>query len=170
MRPPVVPAPDRVEDLGSGLGPRWLDEYLRNGLAELVEIRRRVHAHPELGHRESATTAMIMRLLDADGIKAAVMPSGTGVIAEIGTGERVVGLRADIDALPIREATGLPYSSTLPDVSHACGHDLHLTVLLGAARALHRGGDIGGRVRLIFQPAEEVWRARTTSRRRWLDG
>ncbi len=157
MRPPVVPAPDRVEDLGSGLGPRWLDEYLRNGLAELVEIRRRVHAHPELGHRESATTAMIMRLLDADGIKAAVMPSGTGVIAEIGTGERVVGLRADIDALPIREATGLPYSSTLPDVSHACGHDLHLTVLLGAARALHRGGDIGGRVRLIFQPAEEVF-------------
>lgn len=157
MRPPIVPAPDRVEDPGAGLGPLWLDDYLRSGLAELVRIRRRVHAHPELGHRESATTAMIVRTLDADGIPAAVLPTGTGVIAEIGSGERVVGLRADIDALPIREATGLPFSSTLPDVCHACGHDMHLTVLLGAARALHRATDLPGRVRLIFQPAEEVF-------------
>lgn len=157
MRPPVVPAPEHVADPGAGLGPLWLDQYLRTGLAELVQIRRRVHAHPELGHRESATTALIMRMLDADGIKATVLPTGTGVIAEIGSGERVVGLRADIDALPIPEATGLPYTSTLPDVSHACGHDLHLTVLLGAARALHRRGELGGRVRLIFQPAEEVF-------------
>jgi len=157
MRPPVVPAPEHVGDPGAGLGPLWLDEYLRTGLAELVQIRRRVHAHPELGHRESATTAMIMRRLDADGIKAIVLPTGTGLIAEVGSGERLVGLRADIDALPIPETTGLPYSSTLPDVSHACGHDLHLTVLLGAARALRRAGDLGGRVRLIFQPAEEVF-------------
>jgi amidohydrolase len=157
MRPPVVPAPEHVGDPGAGLGPLWLDEYLRTGLAELVQIRRRVHAHPELGHRESATTAMIMRTLDADGIKAVVLPTGTGLIAEVGSGERLVGLRADIDALPIPETTGLPYSSTLPDVSHACGHDLHLTVLLGAARALRRAGDLGGRVRLIFQPAEEVF-------------
>src|SRR6476620_949362 len=157
MRPPVVPAPEHVGDPGAGLGPLWLDEYLQTGLAELVQIRRRVHAHPELGHRESATTAMIMRRLDADGIKAIVLPTGTGLIAEVGSGERLVGLRADIDALPIPETTGLPYSSTLPDVSHACGHDLHLTVLLGAARALRRAGDLGGRVRLIFQPAEEVF-------------
>jgi len=157
MRPPVVPAPEHVGDPGAGLGPLWLDQYLRTGLAELVQIRRRVHAHPELGHRESATTAMIMRRLDADGIKAVVLPTGTGLIAEVGSGERLVGLRADIDALPIPETTGLPYSSTLPDVSHACGHDLHLTVLLGAARALRRAGDLGGRVRLIFQPAEEVF-------------
>ena len=75
----------------------------------------------------------------------------------MGSGSKLVGLRADIDALPIAEATGLPYSSTLPDVSHACGHDVHLTVLLGAARALARAGDLGGRVRLIFQPAEEVF-------------
>ena len=70
---------------------------------------------------------------------------------------KIVGLRADIDALPITEATGLPYSSTLPDVSHACGHDVHLTVLLGAARRWPGRVDLGGRVRLIFQPAEEVF-------------
>lgn len=157
VRPPIVPAPERVDDLGAGLGPQWLDDYLEQCLAELIRLRRRVHAHPELGHRESATTALIMRVLDAHGIKASVLPSGTGVIAEIGSGERLVGLRADIDALPIRESTGLPYSSTLPDVSHACGHDVHLTVLLGVAQALKRAGDLGGRVRLIFQPAEEVF-------------
>ena len=157
MRPPFVPAPERVEDLGAGLGPLWLDDYLRTGLPELVRLRRRVHAHPELGRRESATTALIVRALDAAGIPATVLPTGTGVMAEIGAGERVIGLRADIDALPIRESTGLPFSSTLPDVCHACGHDLHLTILLGAARALHRAGDLPGRVRLIFQPAEEVF-------------
>jgi amidohydrolase len=157
MRPTFVTAPDRVEDPGTGLGPLWLDDDLRSGLAELVKIRRRVHAHPELGHRESATTAMIVRVLDAAGIPARVLPTGTGVIAEVGRGERVVGLRADIDALPIREATGLPFSSTLPDVCHACGHDVHLTVLLGTARALSRANDLPGRVRLIFQPAEEVF-------------
>lgn len=159
----VVPgpttAPDvfQVADQGAGRGPLWLDDMLRTDLAGLVSLRRRVHAHPELGHRESATSALILRTLNADGIKADLMPSGTGVIAEIGSGERVVGLRADIDALPIAESTGLAYSSTLPEVSHACGHDAHLTVLLGAARALSRGGDLGGRVRLIFQPAEEVF-------------
>jgi amidohydrolase len=152
-----VPTAHEVGDHGAGHGPLWLDDMLRTDLPGLVELRRRVHAHPELGHLESATTALIMRTLDADGIKATLIPSGTGVIAEIGSGERIVGLRADIDALPIAEGTGLPYSSTLPDVSHACGHDVHLTVLLGAARALSRAGDLGGRVRLIFQPAEEVF-------------
>ncbi|HEY5113917.1 MAG TPA: amidohydrolase [Nakamurella sp.] len=153
----VVPPADQVADPGAGRGPSWLDHLLGSDLADLVEIRRRIHAHPELGHRESATTALILRTLQADGIKATLMPSGTGVIAEIGSGERIVGLRADIDALPIAESTGLPYSSTLPEVSHACGHDVHLTVLLGAARALARAGDLGGRIRFIFQPAEEVF-------------
>src|SRR6478752_1364270 len=127
-------APEFVADPGAGHGPGWLDDLLRTDLADLVTIRRQVHAHPELGHRESATSALILRTLAADGVKATLMPTGTGVIAEVGSGEKVVGLRADIDALPIREATGLPYASTLPNVSHACGHDMHLTVLLGAAR------------------------------------
>ncbi len=152
-----APDPEAVEDQAAGLGPSWLDETLSAELPDLVRLRRRVHAHPELGHQESGTTALIMRTLEADGIKARLIPSGTGVIAEIGSGDTVVGLRADIDALPIAENSGLPFSSTLPDVSHACGHDVHLTVLLGAARALTRAGDLGGRVRLIFQPAEEVF-------------
>jgi amidohydrolase len=152
-----IPTADEVADQGVGRGPRWLDDMLREELAGLIELRRSVHAHPELGHRESATSALILRTLHSAGIKATLMPTGTGVIAEIGTGDRVIGLRADIDALPIAEATGLPYSSTLPQVSHACGHDVHLTVLLGVARALARAGDLGGRVRLIFQPAEEVF-------------
>lgn len=153
----AVPAPDQILDLGAGRGPLWLDDLLATDLASFVDIRRRVHAHPELGRRESATSALILRTLHADGIKADLMPIGTGVIAEIGSGDKIVGLRADIDGLPISEATGLPFASTLPNVSHACGHDVHLTVLLGAARALSRAGDLGGRVRFIFQPAEEVF-------------
>jgi amidohydrolase len=151
------PALHEVGDHGAGRGPGWLDDMLRTDLAGFIDIRRRVHAHPELGRRESATSALILRTLEADGIDARLMPSGTGVIAEIGRGSKIVGLRADIDALPIAEGTGLPYASTLPEVSHACGHDVHLTVLLGAARALSRADDLGGRVRLIFQPAEEVF-------------
>ena len=158
MRPPIVPAPERVDDPGAGLGPLWLDEYLAAGLADLVRIRRRVHAHPELGHRESATTALIMRTLDADGIKArlyARRAPGSSPRSGPVSGWSACGRTST--RCPSPEATGLPFSSTLPDVSHACGHDLHLTVLLGAARALQRAGDLGGRVRLIFQPAEEVF-------------
>jgi amidohydrolase len=91
------------------------------------------------------------------GIAVRVLPGGTGAVADIGTAGPIVGLRADIDALPMREATGLPYSSTVPDLAHMCGHDAHLTVLLGAALALHRAPSLPGRVRLIFQPAEEVF-------------
>ncbi len=154
---PLAPDPEAIDDQAAGSGPSWLDDTLATELPDLVRLRRRVHAHPELGHEESGTTALIMRTLEADGIKARLIPSGTGVIAEIGSGSRIVGLRADIDALPITENSGLPFSSTLPNVSHACGHDVHLTVLLGVARALCRAGDLGGRVRLIFQPAEEVF-------------
>ncbi len=154
---PLAPEPEGIDDQAAGLGPSWLDDTLASALPDLVRLRRRVHAHPELGHQESGTTALIMRTLEADGIKARLIPSGTGVIAEIGSGSTIVGLRADIDALPITENSGLPFASTLPNVSHACGHDVHLTVLLGVARALCRAGDLGGRVRLIFQPAEEVF-------------
>ncbi len=83
--PPAVPAAHEVGDHGAGRGPVWLDEMLRSDLAGFVDLRRRVHAHPELGRRESATSALILRTLESDGIKAALMPSGTGVIAEIGS-------------------------------------------------------------------------------------
>lgn len=153
----LVPAVDEVGDPGAGRGPRWLDRTLAAHLADLVHIRRDVHAHPELGRQESATSALLLRVLRDHDIPARLLPGGTGLIAEIGEGERVIGLRADIDALPIREQTGLPFSSTLPDVAHACGHDVHLTVLLGAALALRRAGALPGRVRFLFQPAEEVF-------------
>ncbi|GAA2020252.1 amidohydrolase [Nakamurella flavida] len=157
--PPLlsVPAPDEIVDPGAGRGPAWLDELLTDRLADLVAVRRRVHRHPELGRRESATTALIVRTLTEVGIPVRVLPGGTGAVADIGTHGPIIGLRADIDALPMREATGLPYSSTIPDLAHMCGHDAHLTVLLGAALALHRAPSLPGRVRLIFQPAEEVF-------------
>lgn len=153
----IVPAVDEIGDPGAGRGPRWLDRLLQSHLSDLVRIRRDVHAHPELGRQESATSALILRVLRDHDIPARLLPGGTGLIAETGTGDRVIGLRADIDALPLRETSGLPFSSTLPDVAHACGHDVHLTVLLGAALALRRAGTLPGRVRFLFQPAEEVF-------------
>ena len=151
---PVMPA--LPVDLGAGHGPAWLDGYLSDELPNLVAMRRNVHAHPELAHAESATSALILRCLEAAGIKGRLLGSGTGVIAEVGAGPRLLALRADIDALPLREASRLPFASTVPGVCHACGHDIHTTALLGAAQALSRAGELGGRVRLIFQPAEEV--------------
>ena len=144
------------ELLSGAKGPDWLNESLRGLLPELIEIRRTVHAHPELSRAESATTALILRTLAAAGIDGRVLPSGTGVVADIGSGDRAIGLRADIDALPIQERSGLPFASTVPGVAHACGHDLHLTVLLGTALALAAAPALPGRIRLIFQPAEEV--------------
>ena len=143
-------------DLGSGRGPDFLEAYLTRSLGDLVAMRRNIHAHPELARTESATTALILRSLQAAGITGRVLPGGTGVVAEIGSGERVVALRADIDALPLREASGLPFASTVPGVCHACGHDIHTTALIGAAQALAEAPNLPGRVRLIFQPAEEV--------------
>jgi amidohydrolase len=84
-----------------------------------------------------------------------VLPSGTGVACDIGTGSRVVALRADIDALPLTDVKQVPYASTVAGVCHACGHDAHTAVVLGAALALTDAPDLGGRVRVIFQPAEE---------------
>jgi amidohydrolase len=143
-------------DPGAGHGPEWLDRFLADNLPALVTFRRRVHARPELSYAEHGTTARLVDTLAAAGIPAEVLPGGTGLVAEVGTGERIVGLRADIDALPVTESTGLPYSSAVPGVAHSCGHDVHLTVLLGAALALKSAGQLPGRVRFLFQPAEEV--------------
>ena len=117
--------------------------------------RQHLHAHPELSFQELETCAYIQRELSALGIPHRVV-ARTGVVAHIGTGTRCVALRADIDALPITENTGLPYTSTVPGVMHACGHDTHTSMLLGAARLLkERESELGGVVKLLFQPGEE---------------
>lgn len=155
----VALTPEQVTDPGSGRGPAWLDHFLVDALGELIALRRDIHAHPELSWREHRTTAIIEERLTAAGIPSRRLPRGTGLIAEIGTGDPVIGLRADIDALPLREAGGLPFASVIPGAAHACGHDVHTTVLLGVAGALRvaaAAGLLTGTVRLIFQPAEEV--------------
>ena len=124
---------------------------------ELAEIRYYIHQHPELSGQEYQTTAFLEESLKELGIR--ILESGlkTGLIAEIGSGQPVVALRADIDALPILEQTNLPYKSQNPGVMHACGHDFHQTSLLGAAALLKEKEDqLEGTVRLIFQPAEEI--------------
>lgn len=129
---------------------------------ELTEIRHYLHQHPELSGKEYQTTAFLKDRLEALGIR--VLESGlkTGLIAEIGSGHPVVVLRADIDALPILEQTGLPYQSQNPGVMHACGHDFHQTSLLGAAALLKEKEDqLDGTIRLIFQPAEEISKGAT---------
>jgi amidohydrolase len=126
---------------------------------ELVAFRRDLHAHPEVGHHEYRTTQRVAERLTRAGLEPQLLP-GTGLICDIGQpGERTIALRADLDALPLPEETGLPFASTVEGVSHACGHDVHTTALVGAALALAEVDGtqgLSGRVRLIFQPAEEI--------------
>ncbi|MFE2275945.1 M20 family metallopeptidase [Streptomyces sp. NPDC059454] len=148
---------------GGAVLPGALPEALR---AELVAFRRDLHMHPELGHQEFRTTAAIKERLEQAGLKPRVLSGGTGVICDIGTdGEAgtdsaMLALRADIDGLPIPDMKAdCPYRSTVPDRAHACGHDVHTTVVLGTGLVLaelHRQGLLPRPVRLIFQPAEEV--------------
>jgi len=125
---------------------------------ELAAIRRDIHAHPEMGMEEHRTAALVAERLRAWGVE---VTEGVGRLGVVGTirgtlpGQRAIGLRADMDALQIPEATGAPWASTRPGVMHACGHDGHTTMLLGAARWLSRHRDFAGTVHLIFQPAEE---------------
>ncbi len=162
--------PDRPELPGK------LPDHLR---AELIAFRRDLHMHPELGHHEFRTTAAIKARLEKAGLRPRVLKSGTGLICDVGTwdegarssvegggGRReggvrpMLALRADIDALPIPDAkTHVSYRSTVPDRAHACGHDVHTAVVLGAGLVLaelDRRGELPRPVRLLFQPAEEV--------------
>jgi amidohydrolase len=127
--------------------------------AEMAAWRRDLHAHPELGFEEARTAAVVARLLREFGCDAvATGLAGTGVVGVIkgrGTGGGTIALCADMDALPIQEETGLPYASAHPGRMHACGHDGHTAMLLGAAKYLAEARDFGGTVHLIFQPAEE---------------
>ncbi|MBU1232566.1 MAG: amidohydrolase [Proteobacteria bacterium] len=119
-------------------------------------IRQHLHQNPELAFQEFKTAAYVCEKLSELGIRSQPGMAGTGVLAEIGTAknDRIVGLRADMDALPIKEKTGLPFASEIAGCMHACGHDGHMAMLLGAAALLGKM-DLPGRVRFIFQPAEE---------------
>ena len=134
------------------------DAWLAGREGELVALRRDLHAHPELGRQERRTTGLLVERLRAAGLSPQVLEGGTGLLCEIGSGDGpVVGLRADLDALPLTDEKDVPYRSTVPGVCHACGHDVHTCVVLGAGLALAAGAaDLPGRVRLIFQPAEEL--------------
>jgi amidohydrolase len=129
--------------------------------AELIAFRRDVHMHPELGNKEVRTTAVIKERLERAGLAPRVLDGGTGLICDIGDadGGSLLALRADIDALPIPDTKTVPYRSTIPGRAHACGHDVHTTVVLGAGlvlAGLAREGRLPRPVRLLFQPAEEV--------------
>ena len=128
--------------------------------SRLVEIRRHIHAHPELSGEEYQTAAFIAGVLSANGLHVEEGIGRTGVIGELkGTkySDSVLAIRTDMDALPIQERTSLEYASRIPGVMHACGHDIHTTVGLGTAMILSQiASELGGKVRFIFQPAEEI--------------
>jgi amidohydrolase len=143
-------------DVAAGGGPCWLDEWLARNATNLVAWRRCIHARPELASHEHNTTALIAKQLRSAGLRPIVLPTGTGLMCDIGSGSRCVALRADIDALPLPEATGLPFASMVEGVMHACGHDAHTAILIGVALALASAPALPGRIRFIFQPAEET--------------
>jgi amidohydrolase len=140
------------EDPASG----WLARWVQHRHADLVDVRRHLHAHPELGFNEHGTTKFLVDQLISAGLKPRVLPRGTGLVVDIGSGPRTIALRADIDALPLPDLKDVSYRSTTDGVCHACGHDAHTTVALGAALALAQAPQLPGRIRVIFQPAEEL--------------
>jgi amidohydrolase len=133
-------------------------------LGELIAIRRDIHAHPEIGHEEYRTTGLIVDLLERSGLVGKVLPIGTGAFCDVlppgfDYADGLVGLRADIDALPISDRTAAPFASVHPGICHACGHDVHTAILIGVGMVLSRlreQGQLVRGVRLIFQPAEEM--------------
>ncbi|RKP47052.1 M20 aminoacylase family protein [Pararobbsia silviterrae] len=130
---------------------------LRASERAFVQIRRDIHAHPELGFAEARTADIVARKLAEFGYEVTTGLGGTGVVGRLkrGTSTRAIGLRADMDALPIQETTGLPYASTVERTMHACGHDGHTAILLAAAHHLAKHANFDGTLNLIFQPAEE---------------
>lgn len=134
-------------------------EKVEQNKEDLLNIRHQIHRHPETAFEEIETTKLIKKVLDDADIENHPNGDSTGVIGLIHGAKEgpVLAIRADIDALPIKENTGLPFSSEVSGKCHACGHDLHTTVLIGAARLLKEyQNDLCGTIKLIFQPAEEV--------------
>ncbi|CAN0655327.1 amidohydrolase [Nitratireductor aquimarinus] len=134
-----------------------VNEDVRAEMDFLVALRRDLHAHPELGFEEERTSQIVAEHLTETGMKVHRGLGGTGVVGTltVGNGPRTIGLRADMDALAMPETADRPYKSTVPGKMHACGHDGHTTLLLGAARELARTRNFSGTVHFIFQPAEE---------------
>jgi len=146
-----------------------LDAFLAGHEDELIEFRRDLHAHPELSNAEHRTTRRVAQRLAEAGLRPVILPKGTGLLVDIvpsnysehdpGAERPVVALRADLDALPLADEKNVPYRSTEPNACHACGHDVHTTVLLGTGlylAAQATAGQLPGRVRLVFQAAEEA--------------
>ncbi len=133
------------------------ESWLAAHADDLVEWRRHIHRYPELGRQEFATTQFVAERLADAGLNPKVLPGGTGLVCDLGPEDKPrIALRADIDALPMAERTGAPYASHMPNVAHACGHDAHTAILLGAAQVLASVPELPVGVRLIFQAAEEL--------------
>jgi hippurate hydrolase len=130
-------------------------------VSRFVRVRRDIHAHPELGFEEHRTSKLVAQLLGEWGIEVHTGVAGTGVVGVLkcGAGQRSIGLRADLDALPLQEANHFPHRSQHDGRMHACGHDGHTTMLLAAAWHLAQARDFDGTVNFIFQPAEEMGKA-----------
>ncbi|MFM0499736.1 M20 aminoacylase family protein [Paraburkholderia caffeinilytica] len=124
---------------------------------EMIQLRQAIHAHPELGYQEFMTSDLVAERLVEWGYEVQRGLAGTGLVGTLkaGDGTRSIGLRADMDALPVNEQTGLPYASVHPGKMHACGHDGHTAMLLAAAKQLAKTRAFNGTLNLIFQPAEE---------------
>ncbi|GIG22239.1 amidohydrolase [Cellulomonas chitinilytica] len=160
---PAVPALDDLRPAPVAPDARRLAALVASLRDELVEVRRDLHAHPELGRTEERTTRVVAERLRLAGLSPRLMP-GTGLVCDLGpgpavTGRRRIALRADLDALPVQDTSGVPWASTVRGVAHACGHDVHTTAVLGAGLVLAElaaAGELATGVRLVFQPAEEV--------------
>ncbi|MCV9906974.1 M20 family metallopeptidase [Brucella sp. HL-2] len=135
-----------------------IETGLASFIDEFIALRRDIHTHPELAFKETRTSALVADYLKQWGYDVTTGVGGSGVVGTLkrGNSGKTIGIRADMDALPINEATGLDYASSNSGVMHACGHDGHTTVLLAAARYLAQSGRFSGTVHLIFQPAEEI--------------
>ncbi len=138
--------------------PEFLDDWLDAHYDDLVADRRHIHANPRLSRHEQDTADYVAARLATGGLKPQLIPDGTGLTCDIGDGDRVIAVRADMDALPIHDPKDVPYRSTVDGVCHACGHDAHTAILIGVGRVLGElsaRGELPGRFRLVFQPSEE---------------
>ncbi|MCB0095263.1 MAG: amidohydrolase, partial [Caldilineaceae bacterium] len=124
---------------------------------QLVAWRRDFHMHPELSFQEQRTARVVAQTLEEMGIEVQTGVGKTGVVGYLGEGAPVIGIRADMDALPIQEENDVPYASQTPGIMHACGHDAHTAMLLGVAKLLSEMPDRpAGQIRFLFQPSEEA--------------